>query len=146
MPVVAPQATPLAPHEGRLLTPQEVVADALGVLHLCAMKCTACGFKVFPPSDTCPSCLATQLTRLPLGELGTLYSYTTVHIAPPGWQTPYVLGYVDFPEGVRVFGKVKVDSAATLQPDMKVAMRIIETEVPGKGTPAYRYYFTPASA
>lgn len=133
---------PLAPREGRLLSNAEVCRDAAGNLALCAAKCDACGCKVFPPSDTCPSCLSGAVNPFPITSAGTLYSYTTVHIAPKTWQTPYVVGYVDFPEGVRVFGKVD-GVAERLRPDMTVSCVVEEVEVPGKPA-AYRYCFVPA--
>ena len=144
--MAAPQPTParkLAPHEGRVLSAQEVMRGADGALHLAAMQCADCGTRVFPPSDTCPTCLGAAVGPLPVQGAGTLYSYTTVHIAPPQWETPYVLGYVDFPEGVRVFGKVKAQPAQ-LKTDMPVTVELAEVAVPEQGATAYRYCFVPA--
>lgn len=138
-----PPTSPLAPHEGRLLGAHEITHDAEGFLRLAAMECRECGTKVFPPGDHCPSCLGTGLATLPVRSIGRLYSYTTVHVAPPQWQTPYVLGYVDFAEGVRVFGKVKADPAQ-LAPDLPVTIEFMDAVVPEKGTPTYRYCFVPA--
>ena len=142
--MTAPAPKPrLAPHEGRLLEEREVIRDADGVLRLAAMTCGGCGTRVFPPSDTCPTCLGTCVAPLPLRGPGRLYSYTTVHIAPPQWETPYVLGYVDFPEGVRVFGKVRA-GAQELAADMPVGVEFLEVDVPEKGATAFRYCFVPA--
>jgi uncharacterized OB-fold protein len=34
---------------------------------------------------------------------GTLYAFSTVHIAAKKWKVPMTIGYVDLPNGVRVF-------------------------------------------
>lgn len=133
-----PPQPALAPHEGRLLAPHEVVADARGAVCLRGVACADCGLKVFPATDVCPGCLSTRLQPLPLGSAGRLYSYTTVHVAPPGWETPYVVGYVDCPEGVRLFGKVKTRDPGALAIDMPVAVMVVAA---GE---RYRYYFEPA--
>lgn len=83
---------------------------------------------------------------LPLAETGTLYAFSTVHVAPAIWETPYVIGYVDLPEGVRVFGKV--DGSVPLKPDMTVRVHL-EEDADGAATdtgtgPRYRYWFAPA--
>jgi uncharacterized OB-fold protein len=128
----------LAPHEGRILGANEIELDAQGVLRLRGVECTDCGMKVFPVTDVCPGCLSSNVRALPLGSEGRLYSYTMVHVAPPGWRTPYVVGYVDLSEGVRLFGKVKTDRPDALAIDMPVGVTVVPA---GE---RYRYYFEPA--
>lgn len=137
MPAPAPLKTALAPHEGRLLQPAEVAVVAAGNAWLRSVQCADCGLKVFPVNDVCPSCLSTHLNELLLGEVGKLYSYTTVHVAPPGWETPYVIGYVDMPEGVRLFGKVQAANVDDLRVDMAVTVKVVAAD------DRYRYYFAP---
>lgn len=139
MPAPIPPKPVLAPHEGRALAPGEVDVDAQGAARLRGIECGDCGMKVFPVTDVCPGCLSTNLRVLPLGGAGRLYSYTTVHVAPPGWETPYVVGYVDLPEGVRLFGKVKAGDPAALAIDMPVEVRVIAAG------DRYRYFFEPAA-
>lgn len=139
MPAPIPPKPVLAPHEGRTLAPDEVDVDAQGAARLRGIECRDCGMKVFPVTDVCPGCLSTKLRALPLASAGRLYSYTTVHVAPPGWETPYVVGYVDLPEGVRLFGKVKAGDPAALAIDMPVAVRVIAAG------DRYRYFFEPAA-
>jgi len=45
-----------------------------------------------------------------------------VHVASKGWSPPYIIGYVDLPEGVRLFGHVLIQDPAGLKPDMPVAV------------------------
>lgn len=131
----------LAPHQGRTLAANEISVNPDGDVRLRGVQCADCGMKVFPATEVCPGCLSTSLRELTLGGEGRLYSYTTVHVAPPGWQTPYVVGYVDTPEGVRLFGKVKVRAGAgeqqALRVDMPVGVRVVTDG------DHYRYYFEP---
>jgi uncharacterized OB-fold protein len=43
---------------------------------------------------------------LPLGRSGRLYAFSEIQAAPAGRVAPYTVGYVDMPEGVRVFAQL----------------------------------------
>lgn len=61
----------------------------------------------FPPlPEASPLAADSQLVEL----TGTpkLYSYTIVHSSPKANKAPQPLGQVDFPEGVRVFGRLEM--------------------------------------
>jgi uncharacterized OB-fold protein len=133
----APRPAALAAHEGRLLAAAEIAVAEDGSTRLRGVRCADCGLKVFPVTDVCPACLSSRLEALPLSSEGRLYCYTTVHVAPPGWQTPYVVGYVDMPEGVRLFGKVRAPDPGKLRVDMPVAV-VVDAADGG-----YRYCFEP---
>lgn len=70
---------------------------------LVAGRCTGCGAVAWPSFDICHACLGDKVEEMTLGDRGTLYAFTEIHIAPSGWQAPYIVGYVDMPEGVRIF-------------------------------------------
>ena len=70
-------------------------------------RCADCGLVYFPPVGICPSCASTDQAAEDMPRSGTLYSETTVHGAPPPWFTPYSVGYVDLPNGARVFGHLR---------------------------------------
>jgi uncharacterized OB-fold protein len=131
------QPTVLQPHEGRTLKASEVVIDAQGHPSLNGSKCKDCGLSVFPPSAVCPDCLSVHQQALRLSSTGKLYSYTQIYVAPPTWAVPYIIGYVDLPEGVRLFGKVDAKSMDALKVDMPVEIVIVESE--GQ----HRYSFVP---
>ena len=68
-------------------------------------RCEACGKVFFPRFATCPSCATRQsMAEVRLDRRGKLYSYTIIHVDTPGFKAPYAVGYVDLPEGPRVFG------------------------------------------
>lgn len=136
-PDVKPQPAVLKPHEGRVLKAREIGINAQGNAALKASHCKDCDLKVFPPADVCPDCLSANQQALHLGRSGKLYSYTQIHVAPPAWTVPYVIGYVDMPEGVRLFGKVQADRIDALKMDMPVEVRIDES------AGQHRYFFLP---
>ena len=39
----------------------------------------------------------------PMPRTGTLYAFSTVHVAAKKWNKPMCIGYVDLPNGARVF-------------------------------------------
>jgi uncharacterized OB-fold protein len=68
-------------------------------------RCAGCGKVFFPRFHTCPSCAARQsMAEVQLSRRGKLYSYSIIHVNTPGFKAPYAVGYVDLPEGPRVFG------------------------------------------
>lgn len=87
---------------------------------LVGSRCPECGSLFFPVGSVCPSCLNGELDRVPLSRQGNLYTYSIIHIGPRGWDTPYAVGYVDLPEGVRLFAHLAVTDFSVLKPDLPV--------------------------
>jgi uncharacterized OB-fold protein len=50
--------------------------------------------------------LAADHETIALSVRGQLYSYSIIHPNPKSGAAPFAIGYVDFPEGVRVFGRI----------------------------------------
>lgn len=59
----------------------------------------------FPPVPR-TSPLAAHSELIELTGTPSLYSFTVVHASPKSNKAPQPLGQVDFPEGVRVFGRL----------------------------------------
>jgi uncharacterized OB-fold protein len=70
---------------------------------LIGSKCRICGKIFFPSRRVCGSCFNEDLDEVPLSRRGKLYTYTVVWSPAAGMKSPYAIGYVDLPEGVRVF-------------------------------------------
>ncbi|TMR92924.1 DNA-binding protein [Nonomuraea basaltis] len=69
--------------------------------------CADCGLLRHPPGPLCPHCRSTNLSYTVASGEGTLYSYVVHHHPPvPGRETPFVVGVVELPEGVRIVGNV----------------------------------------
>jgi uncharacterized OB-fold protein len=96
-----------------------VAREPGGAIRLVGSECRDCHARVFPPTAVCPGCMSENMAALTLSPRGTLYSWSVVHAAPRGWRLPFVAGYVDLPEGVRVFAHI-VGDAGALRFDMPV--------------------------
>lgn len=70
---------------------------------LVGSRCSACAEVHFPPKPICPDCGGRNVEQVELSRCGRIYSFTTVYQGPAGFRTPYVIGYVDLPEGLRIF-------------------------------------------
>jgi len=75
-----------------------------------------------------------------LSARGTLYNYSEVHVAPKDFPTPYVIGFVDLEDGVRVFGQIE-GPASALKPDQTVETTTGIVRVRANGTPVISYKF-----
>ena len=51
----------------------------------------------------CTGCMGENIVAETLPRTGTLYAFSVVHIAPKKWKLPMRIGYVDLPNGARVF-------------------------------------------
>lgn len=85
---------------------------------LLGARCENCGALRFPALEVCARCQHEGATAFALPDDGTVFTYTIVHAAPPGYagEVPYALGVVDLGDGLRV--------AATLLADDLAAVRI----------------------
>ena len=72
-----------------------------GSVRLVGGRCDDCGTLFFPSAHVCPECMSEAVAAADLANDGTLYSWSVVHVAPRGWNTPYIAGYVDLSDGVR---------------------------------------------
>jgi uncharacterized OB-fold protein len=75
-----------------------------------------------------------------LSGLGTLYSFTEIHVAPRSFKPPYVVGYADLEEGVRVFAQID-HSAAELKVDepVEACVGVIRTLEDGTEILGYKF-------
>lgn len=81
--------------------------SAAGAPVLVAGCCRSCGTRMFPKMAVCSSCMSEDMAEEDLPATGTLYSFTQVHVGPAQWLKPLTVGYVDLPNGVRVFSHLR---------------------------------------
>jgi hypothetical protein len=115
-----------------------------GRIELMAARCRACGTHHLPRVPVCASCSAEDLEAVPLGGAGRLYAYTIIRIPPPGYAGEYAVGYVDFPEGVRVFGQIRLDPDTQLASDVPVTIEKAVLFHRPDGAPVAGYRFVPS--
>jgi hypothetical protein len=71
--------------------------------------CDACGQFWFPPSQSCPHCLASNFTWMPVSGRGKVFSFVTYHrVYHPAFakEVPYVVALVELDEGPRLLTNI----------------------------------------
>lgn len=114
--------------------------DDGGRITLIGGKCTGCGKRFFPDAAFCDRCDGDRFEPVDIGITGRLYSYSEIHVAPRAFNTPYVVGYVDFGDDVRVFGQID-NPASALSVDIPVTPVIgtIRIDADGAEITGYRF-------
>jgi len=78
-----------------------------GKAMLVASKCVKCGQVFFPKKSLCLNCMGSDLKIINLSPRGKLYSYSTVYLNSEHFQAPYTVGWIDLPEGIRIFSQIR---------------------------------------
>jgi uncharacterized OB-fold protein len=71
--------------------------------------CKDCGNQTFPRAPVCCVCMSEAIQAVPMPRTGTLYAFSTVHVAAKKWKKPMLIGYVDLSNGTRVFTHLEGD-------------------------------------
>jgi len=99
------------------------IADRGGRLVLVGSRDLQSGKCVFPRiPENSPS--APRFTATDLSQRGILYSFTVIHPNPKTAEKPFVLAYVDFPEGARAFGRLDLRPETKAEIGMVVEVQI----------------------
>ena len=118
-------------------TKTEKFVELLQADKLSGTVCKSCGAKFFPPRSDCSYCLSDEMDWFEIEGPGELISFTTAMYAPAGFENdvPYTLGVADFPEGVKVFGRLdKSINNDQLKAGMKTKIKVVST---GEGRVSY---------
>jgi uncharacterized OB-fold protein len=112
---------------------------------LLGSRCETCGSHHFPLHDTCPYCAAEDPRPVNLSASGTLWSWTAVTAPPPGYlgETPFGIGVVELPEGVRVITRLTECDPARLQLGQAMELQIVPLHVDDEGNDVVTYAFAP---
>ena len=119
--------------------------SAAGAACLIGARCRDCAKLWFPSSAICSACRSQAVEPAPLSREGKLYAWSRLHVAARGWGAPYVIGYVDLPEGVRVFAHIAGDADA-LRADMAVAFRTTTPVINAEGQEVIHFVFAPVES
>jgi benzoylsuccinyl-CoA thiolase BbsA subunit len=121
----------------------EVPADGSPSL-LKGYKCKKCGQIDFPKISPCPSCWGEEFEMIPLSRRGKLYAATDIFIGQAGMETPYIFGYIDLPENVRIFAQLE-GSPGTYKCDDEVEVTAGPIRMNRDGLPITSYKFRKVS-
>jgi uncharacterized protein len=138
---IAIAKTPLA---GAPFVPGTIEVGPDGKGYLIGGHCPGCGANYFPARSVCSRCLRGDLERVPLASSGTLYTYTVVHQSLPEFETPYILGYVDLDDNVRVAGQIVDVKADAVELGMRLTLQV-EPHKRAEGEPVLWFRFRPAA-
>jgi len=112
---------------------------------LLGSRCALCGAYHFPRHDTCTYCAAEETRPAALSRTGRLWAWTAVTAAPPGYagETPYGVGVVELPEGIRVITRLTESDPATLSLGCPMELRIMPLHRDAEGIHVRTYAFAP---
>lgn len=110
--------------------------------YLIATRCGACGGAALGVREVCPHCLARGegLGTERIGRRGRLYTATVIHQAPPGFEAPFRVGYVDLEDDVRMFAHIEHgERAPAIGDEVELAIATVRTDADGNplGGPCY---------
>src|SRR5262249_59550618 len=121
---------------------QEGLWDEQGLI---GGQCGACGRHHSPAAVACPYCGAAEVARVELSETGTLWGWTAVTAAPPGYRgdVPFGFGVVELPEGLRVISRIEEPDPARLSFGAPVRFALAPLDTDDDGTEVVTYTFAP---
>ncbi|MHA4851834.1 Zn-ribbon domain-containing OB-fold protein [Rhodococcus sp. MSC1_016] len=75
-----------------------------------ASRCSHCSTVAFPVTGVCSRCAGTAMSPFTVSARGTVWAYTVQRFAPksppyvppPEGFSPYAVGYVELPDGIRI--------------------------------------------
>lgn len=108
----APQTAARVPIRADLLTGS--LSD-LATIRLSGCRCDSCGETSLGRKVQCPNCGRETVHEIPLSPTGTLWTFTVARHRPPGDYrgpepfSPFGLGLVELPEGLRVLSPLAAD-------------------------------------
>ena len=108
-------------------------------------RCKACGQLDFPKPTVCTSCWCETFTIEPLSRRGTLYSFSEIHVGQAGMATPYMFGYIDLPEQLRIFARL-LGGIGDFACDELVELTTGPIRISHNGKPLSSYLFRKATA
>ena len=126
-------------HEGLFTTDEDEPPRLIGGL------CGSCGRHHFPLLTTCPYCSADQVQQALLSPAGSLWGWTTVTTAPPGYlgEVPFGFGVVELPEGLRVITRLTEAAPDQLEFGQSMQLVIAPLHTDEAGRVVVTYAFAP---
>ena len=113
-----------------------------GALVQMGFKCDDCGKTSFPVYELCPFCSSDNGEKTQLSKTGRLFSYSITRVPVGPYKPPIIAGYIDLPEGVRVFGQIRA-AAENVKTGMRLKMETGTIWTEKDGTEVIGYYYTP---
>jgi uncharacterized OB-fold protein len=99
----------------------------------------------FPLLPACPYTGADDVEPVELSDHGTLWGWTAVTAAPPGYEgdVPFGFGVVELPEGLRVITRITEADPGRLEFGMPMHLVVATLHTDDDGTQVVTYAFQP---
>ena len=110
---------------------------------LLGSKCKNCGKIYFPKRGVCSECFSKELEDAPLSRKGKLFAYTVAYAGPISDKVPYAFGYVELPEGVKIFSLLTENNPDKLEVDMEMDLTTGDIKDPVEEELKTVYMFKP---
>ncbi len=154
--LIAVQELAARPHKDDSMTTTKPVFEGLFTEtaegpRLLGSRCATCNTPYFPVSPAChnPDCDESKMEDTSFGPDGTLWSYSIQYYPPPPPAkydepyTPYALGLIDLPEGLRVLSKISTDDPEGLEVGVAVELVLERFHSDGQGNDVITWKFRP---
>lgn len=121
-------------------------------LSLMGSRCATCDEAYFPPTASCTACCSSELQSIELGGSGQLWSWTVQGFLPKSPYnsgeteadfSPYGVGYVEMPCGVKVESRLTCSDPTRLRIGMPMQLCLVQYGQRADGTPLHSYAFAP---
>jgi benzoylsuccinyl-CoA thiolase BbsA subunit len=108
--------------------------------YLKGYRCKKCGELDFPKAKPCLKCWGEEFEMVPLSRQGKLYSVTDLYVGQPGMAVPYIFGYIDLPEDIRIFAQLEGDVGTFKCDDtVEVCAGVIKNNRDGNPIISYKF-------
>jgi benzoylsuccinyl-CoA thiolase BbsA subunit len=109
--------------------------------YLIGSRCRKCQEVMFPQRPICPNCFGKEVEQVRLSSRGRLFTFTINHQGSKEFSTPYASGYVDLPEGVRIYSLLTDWEAKGLKigTEMELVIEKIKEDREGKIVLGYKF-------
>ena len=116
-----------------------------GNMHLMGGLCRSCGKYSFPVKPICPQCASDEQDEIPLSRTGRLHAFAVSVMGPADMEKPYIIGFVDLPEKIKLYSLINSKSDEHLKIGMEMEMVIDKIKKDNDGNDLVGYKFRPVS-
>jgi uncharacterized OB-fold protein len=119
---------------------------------LLGSRCQQCGVATFPAADSCMACSSQDVRVEELPTRGTLWTWTIQRFMPKSPYrsnesaesfTPYGVGYLELPGGVRVEGRLSENDPEKLHIGMEMDVVFEPYRTEENGDEVINFFFRP---